>query len=140
MQPSSTYPSESRAAPWLHWAILRDTLDVMSPGERSRLNSPITARQRVEKVLKARDGAGEETVKTSPLAVMKKRLVELTHENEHLKEQLAATELRSGSLFDLKRDKAEDIVGTIIANVTSHKAETIAKALLVAVKKPKPAG
>src|SRR5256885_13876050 len=40
--------------------ILREILDAMTPGERSRLNSPISARQRVEGVLKARTGGTEE--------------------------------------------------------------------------------
>jgi hypothetical protein len=45
---------------WLHdevgrMSILREMRDTMSVGERARLNSPISARQRIEKVLKARE-------------------------------------------------------------------------------------
>ena len=36
-------------------SILREMRDTMSVGERARLNSPISARQRIEKVLKARE-------------------------------------------------------------------------------------
>ena len=43
----------------------------VSPGQRSRLNSPITARQRVEAILQARRHGGEESVKTSPVALLK---------------------------------------------------------------------
>ena len=39
--------------------VLRDLRDAMSPGQRSRLNSPITARQRVEAILKARQHGPE---------------------------------------------------------------------------------
>jgi hypothetical protein len=48
--------------------ILREILDNMSPGERSRLNSPISARRRVERVLKARTGGTEEKLRDSPVA------------------------------------------------------------------------
>ena len=47
--------------------------DAMTPGERSRLNSPISARQRVEQIMKARGAGNEETMKTSPVALLKKR-------------------------------------------------------------------
>src|SRR5262249_26982852 len=44
---------------WLHdrperMSILREIRDAMTPGERARLNSPISAPQRVDKILKAR--------------------------------------------------------------------------------------
>jgi hypothetical protein len=137
--------SSLTAVQWLHddaerLNILREIRETMTPGERSRLNSPISAKQRVLAVLKARQGGFEEKLKTSPVAVLKAKLVEQTRQIAHLEEQLAAAEHRDGSLFDLKHDKAEDIVGVIVANVTAHKAEAIAKTLLAAVKKPKPAG
>jgi hypothetical protein len=81
---------------------------LVRPGERSRLNSPISAKQRV-------------------LAV--KAHVELIHEIEHLKEHLAAAQHRNGSLFDLKQDKPEDIATTIVASVSETKACNIAKAI-----------
>ena len=34
--------------------VLRELREAMTPGQRSRLNSPITARQRVEAILQAR--------------------------------------------------------------------------------------
>ena len=47
---------------WLHQpehaTILKEILDKLTPGQRARLNSPITARQRVERELKDRQGAG----------------------------------------------------------------------------------
>jgi hypothetical protein len=130
---------------WLHddaerLNILREIRETMTPGERSRLNSPISAKQRVLAVLKARQGGFEEKLKTSPVAVLKAKLVEQTRQIAHLEEQLAAAEHRDGSLFDLKHDKAKDIVDVIIANVSARKAEAIAKTLLATVKKPKPAG
>jgi hypothetical protein len=49
---------------WLHddparESILREIRNAMTPGERSRLNSPIAARQRVEAELKKRASIGE---------------------------------------------------------------------------------
>jgi hypothetical protein len=121
-----------RAVMWLNedperMTILRETLDVMSPGERSRLNSPITARQRVEKVLDARQGGTEDKLKVSPIAVLKAKLVKQTHEIEHLKERLAAAE-NDSSLFDLKRDSGDDIGRVIADTVSESKWKTIVKA------------
>ena len=47
--------------------VLRELREAMPPGQRSRLNSPITARQRVEAILQARRHGVEESVKTSPV-------------------------------------------------------------------------
>lgn len=131
---------------WLHddperMSTLREIRDTMTVGERARLNSPITARQRVEKVLKAREGGTEEAMKTSPMFILKRQVAEQNRQIAHLKEELASAETRDGSLFDLKRDSADDIVNTIIGNVSAHKATTIAKGVLAALKKKQaPAG
>lgn len=119
--------------------ILREVRETMTPGERSRLNSPISAKQRVLAVLKAREGGTEDKLKTSPVAILKRSLVEREHKIAHLEEQLAAS--GAGSLFDLKHDSAEDI-GTVIAtNVSETKARSIAKAITEKLRaKTKPAG
>jgi hypothetical protein len=128
---------------WLHddperMAMLREILETMTVGQRARLNSPISARQRVEKQLKVRSGGEEAKSPTSPLTIMRKALVEREHKIAHLEEQLAAAD--AGSLFDLRRDKAEDIGLTIAANVGRDKALGIVKAITAAMNKPKPAG
>jgi hypothetical protein len=124
--------------------ILREIREQMSLGERSRLNSPISAQQRVLAVYKAREGGTEERLKTSPVAVLKNKLVEQTRHIAHLEEQLAAAEHRDGSLFDIKHDKPEDIGPTIVANVSETKARAIAKAITEAIatkrQQHKPAG
>lgn len=56
---------------WLHgdgarMNLLRKIRDAMTPGERSRLNSPISARQRVERELKARAGGAEGNLHQGP--------------------------------------------------------------------------
>jgi hypothetical protein len=57
--------------------VLRDLRDALSPGQRSRLNSPITARQRVEAILKAGQHGPEveETVRVSPVALLKEQIM-----------------------------------------------------------------
>lgn len=121
--------------------ILREIRETMTPGERSRLNSPISAKQRVLAVLKARQGGTEETLKTSPVAVLKAKLVEQTRQIAHLEEQLAAAENRDGSLFDLKRDTADAIGQVIATTVTESKAKNIAKAITEKLRnKQQPAG
>ena len=60
-------------------------------------------------------------------------------ENERLKQQLKRSD---GSLFDLKRDTAEDIVAAMLANVSPPKVAAIGKGLLDGLKRKqqKPAG
>jgi hypothetical protein len=124
-----------------HMSVLREICEALSPGARSRLNSPISARQRVEKVLKARAGGTEENLRISPVSLLKQKVAEQERRIAHLQEQLAAAE-HDGSLFDLKHDSADDIVAVIGANVTPHKVEAIAKGLtkLVERKRQRPAG
>jgi hypothetical protein len=128
--------------------ILREIRDAMTVGERARLNSPISARQRVEKILKVREAAAkareegregepEEKLRGSPMARLKDQVAEQTREIEHLKERLAAAEQRDGSLFDLRRDKIDDIAVTIISNASPSRAEGIARALLRLLKEKK---
>jgi hypothetical protein len=90
------------------------------------------AQERCE--LKAREGGTEETLKTSPVAILKAKLVQQTR-------QIAHAEHRDGSLFDLKRDKPEDIARVIVGNVSDHRACEIIKAITDAWKsKRQPAG
>lgn len=114
--------SSLTAVQWLHedaerLNILREIRDTLTPGERSRLNSPISAKQRVLAVLKAREGGTEEKLKTSPVAVLKDKLVEQTRQIAHLEEQLAAAEQRDGSLFDLDKDSVEDIIKVMVGRI-----------------------
>jgi hypothetical protein len=123
-----------------HITILREIRDTMTVGERARLNSPITARQRVEKILKVRkaaaraqtegrEGEPEQTLRTSPMARLKDLNAEQAREIEHLKERLAAAEQRDGSLFDLRRDKIDDIATVIIKNAAPGRVQGLVRAL-----------
>ena len=119
--------------------VLRELREAMPPGQRSRLNSPITARQRVEAILQARRHGVEESVKTSPVALLKEAMVEQAREIVELKQKLAKHE--QGSLFDLKHDSADDIASAITGNLSAHKAKSLADGILARLKKSqKPAG
>ena len=59
-----------------HKQILQEILDALSPGQRSRLNTPIAARQRIKTVLDAREHGTEEKVKEAPLTLAKQQLAE----------------------------------------------------------------
>jgi len=72
--------------------ILCEIRDNKSPGERSRLNSPISARQRVERVLKARTGGTEEKLRDVPVAILKQQKLELARQLAHAEERLAAAD------------------------------------------------
>jgi len=142
----NTVKTSMTAVLWLYddperMTVLREIRETMSQGERARLNSPISARQRVEKVLKARAGGTEETMRSAPMTILKRQVAEQNRTIAHLQEELAAAENRDGSLFDLKRDSADDIITAILGNVTEHKAKTIATGILAALKTKKaPAG
>jgi hypothetical protein len=117
--------------------VLRDLRNAMTPGQRSRLNSPISARQRVEKIMKAREAGNEGKVKESA----KKKIAELEREVARLKQELAKTE--DGSRFDLKNDEPDQIAAVITdITVICQEANAIAKAIDARLKKKqqKPAG
>lgn len=75
-------------------SILREIRTTMTVGERARLNSPISARQRVEKMLKVRNGGTESSVRTSPVARLTRQIAEQDRELADVKEQLAAAQKR----------------------------------------------
>ena len=120
--------------------LLRDLREAMTPGQRSRLNSPIRARQRVEAILQARrSGVDEGTVRASPVALLKHQIVEQAREIAELQHKLAKRE--EGSLYDLKHDSADDIATAIVGTLSAHKAKTLADGILARLKKSqKPAG
>jgi hypothetical protein len=106
--------------------VLREIRETMTPGQRSRLNSPISARQRVEAVLKARASGKEEKLKGSPVTLLKQRIVELERELATTREKLAGKD--DGSLFDLRNDSAADIGRALADTVSEGKADAIFKA------------
>ena len=121
--------------------ILRQTLDAMTPGARARLNSPISARQRVEAVLKvrAKGESAEAKVKNSPVALLRAQIADKDCEIATLKAKLAKA--ADGSLFDLRADPA-DIIARVIVETVPNKAGAIERAISAASKrrKSKPAG
>jgi hypothetical protein len=123
---------------WLHdrperLAVLREIRQTLTPGERARLNSPISARQRVEKVLKARERGTEEQMRDSPLTLLKRKNAELERALAEAQTKLARKD--DGSLFDLRNDTFHDIGETIVANVSENRAKGIADAIKAALKR-----
>jgi len=98
----------------------------MTDGERARLNSPITARQRVETAIKAKT-----ETPPPPKASLRTQLADKDRKIDMLTARLQEAEAAAdaGSLFDLKSDTADDIASAIVANVSSSKASSIAKAI-----------
>jgi hypothetical protein len=119
-------------------AALNEIRQEMTPDERARMNSPITARQKVEKRLKPKaeelDGAEPELTATQKLKDAIRRLEE---ENLQLRR-----DAEGGSLFDLKLDPAKGIGRTIADSVGDWKAREIVKAIQERLKEKtrKPAG
>lgn len=124
------------AVQWLHddperTRILHDIIDNMSPGDRSRFYSPITARQRVEKILKTRSGGEEEKKpRISSIALLKQKNTDQAHQIAHLEERLAAAEQREGSSsFDWDRD-TPDHMANVMLRTRPRKAMTLAKEII----------
>jgi hypothetical protein len=107
-------------------SILREVRDAMTPGERSRLNSPHSARKRVEAVIKARSQQGDANSaveRVSPLEQAKRHIARLERELAAARAELARKE--DGSLFDLRHDTPEDIVTAMEANISAYKFDAI---------------
>jgi hypothetical protein len=126
---------------WFHENASRlEIRSTMTVGERARLNSPITARQRVEKILKVREGGeAEPKVRVSPMSKLKGKVEDLTRNLAHANERLASAE-RDGSLFDLKHDSVEDIARVFVDTVSVSKAKKIVAAIQKLLKAATPAG
>ena len=121
-----------------HQRVLRELRESMTPGQRSRLNSPISARQRVTKVLEARQSGNEDSLRASPVVLLRTQLAERDRKIAQLEQQLAKSD---GSLFDLKHDTADDIAAAIVGNVGESKAKGIASQIAAKLKqKQNPAG
>jgi hypothetical protein len=108
-------------------AILDELRAGMTPGERARLNSPRSARQRVQAELKARaaraQGDAPQKEHVSPLEQAKRRIAQLEHELAQACAELARKQ--DGSLFDLKHDTPDDIITAMQANISSYKFDAI---------------
>lgn len=127
-----------------HLRILREIRETMTVGERSRLNSPIAARQQVEKILKVRAGGVEETLRTSPFAMLKRKVAEQDRQLADLQERLASAQRDADrSFFDIKLDRAEHIGRALADNVSQSKFRRIVDSALARYKakqSPAPAG
>ena len=107
-------------------------------GSRARLNSPISARQRVEKLLKPPKAESEEEHKRETYKAVVARL-----EDEIARLKADLTKAKSeGSLFDLQLTDTKGIGRIIADSVSEWKAKEIAKAITdrIKAKKQKHAG
>ena len=119
--------------------ILSHILKNLTPGQRSRLASPASARQRVLSEIKrlkaAETGVLSETADEGerPLSKLKEteqQLAKALQEKDALEERLKRSD---GSLFDLKDTPAKQIADVILATVTDYKANEIQKHLAMGV-------
>jgi hypothetical protein len=142
---SSAIKTTMTAVLWLYdeperLAILREIRETMTQGERSRLNSPISARQRVEKILRAREHGTEEKQKDSPVTLLKRKVAELERELATAQAKLARKD--DGSLFDLKQTPPAEMAFVFTENVSEGRWRDIKRAIdeHYKRKKRKPAG
>ena len=116
-----------------HMTMLREIMAGLTPGERSRLNSPKSARERVTAVLKARGAGTEASLKASPLARLKE-------ENAELRRKLAALEAKAdGGHLDAGLDTVANIVSTLVGNNVARpgRLKAIRDGLTVEIEKRK---
>lgn len=122
--------------------ILDAIVKGLTPGQRSRLASPISARQRVQKKIEElKAGAGDESSNEKPLSKLKqaeRSLAEALQREHHLQERLK----HDGSLFDLKLSSAKEIAQVLVANINESKFRAIVEAAKAEYKRQKsvPAG
>ncbi len=118
-----------------------------TPTERANVNHPTSMAKRLREFLN-RAPVDKVRRNASPMALLKDRNEQLSRANLDQAERIAALEAdtNGGSLFDLKRDSADDIVQAIAGNigviVSLGKVEAIGKGLLDEVKRKRqqPAG
>ena len=77
------------------------------------------------------DGQMSHEPRLSPMALLKRQLDESTREVAHLQERLAYAD--QGSLFDLKKDKVDDIAKVMVDTVTKNRANALNDALTAAI-------
>lgn len=111
--------------------MLKDIRASMSPGERARLNSPITAKTRVSDAIKARSDPPLQVARPSPVAQLRAQVAEQERVIAELEQKNANLEHDNGlAHFDLKKDKADDIAVVIVNSVTEKKARAIAAGII----------
>ena len=115
----------------LQW--LKKMRDAMTPGQRSRLNSPHSARCRVEQILNAKSSSAPTEDKAERRTPMAKLKIEIAEKDR----KIAQLERADGSRFDVNLDRADDIVVSIVNTVSAHKAKQIADGILAWLKSEK---
>jgi hypothetical protein len=112
-----------------HKAALAEIRSSMTPGQLARLNSPITARQKVERKL------GITTVKPKPVKEPTDPDA-LAERNKELVEELASEKaLRAddASVFDVTAGTVQSVARTIVGQVSPDRARKIARAILAEI-------
>jgi hypothetical protein len=120
-------------------AMLMEIRDGMTPGQRSRLNSPISAKQRVLQALKQRTGKDGKAKQARVNIDYTEQLAAKDSEIASLRERLA----KSGeSRFDLALDTTDDIAAVFVHSWTPYRVNQLADKLKAKLKKKgiKPAG
>ena len=111
--------------------MLKEIRSGMSPGERARLNSPITAKKRVADAIKARADPPLQVTRASPVAQLKNQITEQANEIAQLEQKLAELDGDDDfAHFDLKKDNADDIAVVIVNSVSEKKAKSIAAGIV----------
>jgi hypothetical protein len=115
-----------------------------TPTERAGVNHPTSMAKRLREFLHRAPVDPPLKRNVSPMALLKDKNEQLMRTSLDQAERIASLEANadSGSLFDLKRDSADDIVVAIVSNVSAYKAEAIGKGLLAHTKRKRqqPAG
>jgi hypothetical protein len=125
-----------------HPGIVRETVDAkLEAGEEPRradVKRAISADEAPSEHRPAPAKPDAEPERISPFERLKRESDAKTRRIAELEQKLAVAD--GGSLFDLKRDTADNIATTIIANVSEHKAREIVAAMNRKLRKSKPAG
>lgn len=105
-----------------HAAAVETWRDTLASNQRMAWTHPTTVKRKFEQMTAIKNP--EKSEKLSSAAKQKLEIIRLQEENDQLKKRADG-----GSLFDLKRDRPEDIVRVIIDTVSNGKLKQIIKLL-----------
>lgn len=109
--------------------------ETLAANQRDKWNHPTTVKKAYEAAMKHKVAQEKGETVRSPMAEIKASLIQ-AQEEAH-KWQRRAEE--GGSLFDLRRDTAQDIARVLVKQLSPAKAEQIARAIRQELKQQKPA-
>jgi hypothetical protein len=120
---------------WVHDHLpeIEQWRETLPANQRDAWNHPTTVKRAYERAMKVQSEREAGKPVLSPTEALKQELAQAQAECDRWKRQAE----ESGSLFDLRRDRPEDIARVLVEACPASRAESIARAILREVKRQK---